>query len=516
MGKRRIQDSGLIWAYCRVSTLKGEQELSLDEQIRWAQVFARERGARIRIFRERASAKTIVGRPVCSEMLAELEQPTSELPGMVVATSFDRLSRDMTDTLVLARAVRSAGVKLYIRDRGEVSMTSFADQAALVGQAMGGHAENDARSSRARASWERRRREGKPTSNKSPYGLQLRGERDVPEPVSAAWVHRGFQWYAKGIGTPRIAREFAKNAPPHRVATSRVGADGKPIIRERAHVWEDNRVRKMLRQQRYRGTVVEEALFDRVQRLLAEKPHWRQQRTYEYPFSGAIKCAGCGRSFHGRASGGQVRRKQLADGSWKQYPRYRRIRYYECYLCNFRIRADVLETTALARLEQIALSPKAIDAWVRDEHSDAKPNGAERKALKALLASDAFEKRRQRVWQLAIENNIKGVDLSRQLTMIADEEARARDRLSAIDARAERLDAAQRNVGRARDLLRRFRELYDVAPYEQRRELAFTAIQAVGGAVATASGIRWLRRSELKEPWKKIPHGNANQCCSAT
>ncbi len=317
MGRSAKPTDGLVWAYCRVSTLKEEQGLSLDEQVHWAREFAVQRRARLRIFEERASAKTIIGRPVCRTMLSLLEQADTELPAVLIATSFDRLSRDMTDTLLLARSLREADVVLHVRDRGDVLMSSFADQAALVGQAMGGQAENEARSNRCKASWARRRREGKPTSNKCPYGLQLLGERDVPEPGSAPWVLRAFELYAKGTGMAKIAALLQREAAPHRVQTRRLSADGTPIIRERQPVWEENRIRKMFAQHRYRGTIVPNELFDHVQTVLQSKPRWQNTRIYEYPFSGAIKCSGCGRAFHGHATGASSRRV-LADGTINQ------------------------------------------------------------------------------------------------------------------------------------------------------------------------------------------------------
>jgi DNA invertase Pin-like site-specific DNA recombinase len=60
------------WAYCRVSTTKDEQEESLEAQAAWAERFAREQGATLRIVREQASAKTTVGRPRFNAMMAEL------------------------------------------------------------------------------------------------------------------------------------------------------------------------------------------------------------------------------------------------------------------------------------------------------------------------------------------------------------------------------------------------------------------------------------------------------------
>jgi DNA invertase Pin-like site-specific DNA recombinase len=502
--KKRRPDPGLAWAYCRVSTTKDEQELSLEEQIRWARGFAREKDVRLELFQERASAKTMTGRPICSEMLRRLEHDEDRPPCFLIATSFDRLSRDMTDTLLLARAVRQAGSKLFVRDRGEVPMESFADQAALVGQAMGGQAENEARSNRCKASWERRRREGKPTSNKSPYGLQLRGERDETEPVSGPWVLRAFQMYAKGIGTLVIAKEFQKAAPPHRVQSTRVGSDGKPIVRQRHVIWEDNRIRKLLRQRRYRGTIVPLELFDRVQELLSNKPRWRSKRAFEYPFSGAIKCAGCGRSFHGHATGGNVIRRRLADGTIRTYPKYKRTRYYGCTVCHYLIRAERVEELVLEHLRTLSISPAAMREWVgAAKDLDAHPAMiAERDSLTKTLDADLYGRRRQRVWQLAIDNDLSGQDLAKQLDSIALDETQTRDRLRSIESAIASSSSRTRSLARAKELLNTFPTLYQKASYEQKRELATAAITCLGGAVASKSGIRWLRDFGAEIPYR--------------
>jgi site-specific DNA recombinase len=213
------------WAYCRVSTTKDEQELSLEQQERWAQDYAAKETLDLRVFRERASAKRTIGRKEFQRMMSELaELPAARRPSFLLVTSFDRLSRDMTDTLLIARQLKELRVQLYVRDAGGiVKSETFAERAALVGQSMGGEAENEARSNRARASWERRRREGKPTSNKVPYGLQMRGERDVPALDSGAWVKKAFRWYALGIGTYTIAERMKSGAPPHVAMSTRVG-----------------------------------------------------------------------------------------------------------------------------------------------------------------------------------------------------------------------------------------------------------------------------------------------------
>lgn len=205
-----------MWAYLRVSTRKEEQEDSLEEQQRRAEAFAAERGYALRPFIEQASAKSITGRPILTGLLSELEAlPARQRPAGIYVTALDRLARDIADSMYVGRMLRALKVALHVHGRGEVRLETFAERAVFVGESLGGDAENEARSKRSRDSWDRRRRENKPTSNKVPYGMQLVGERDVPISDSAAWVRKAFEWYGGGEGTYVIGKRFAQGAPPH-------------------------------------------------------------------------------------------------------------------------------------------------------------------------------------------------------------------------------------------------------------------------------------------------------------
>ncbi len=485
-----------IWAYCRVSTTKDEQELSLGEQERWAESYAAGLGEALVVFRERASARSTVGRPEFQRMMASVQGlPASQRPKQIVVTSLDRLSRDMTDTLVVTRTLRSLKVGLFIRDMGLIKAETFGDRAALVGRSMGGEAENEARSNRARASWDRRRREGKPTSNKSPYGLQLRNECDVEAPESGVWVRRAFEWYLSGIGAHTIARRFQGNAPPHVVWTNRVGPDGAPVTRSRHPVWEYNRILKMLRQSRYRGTIVKPEVFDRAQQLLADKPRWRQSRKGEYPLSGAVKCGGCGRSFHGRSSSG-VRNKRLADGTIATY-KYKRIRYYGCIVCNVIINADEMEEWFRHDVNRVAANEKLLREWVIGHRPSADLNELRRElvGLEHRTSETYIETMRSRVWDLALEGPHSAVDLEAQLARIDRKRIDSQRRLLELQQILGRRDGEKRTLEQAGRLLAGFWQTFDRAPYEAKRELMARLCAALGGVTATKGGLRWSRNS---------------------
>ena len=490
---RRVNDR-LAWAYCRVSTIKDEQELSLDEQARWARSFANERGLQLVIYEERASAKSIHGRKEFIRMMSELiALPKDKRPALLLATSADRFARNMGDAIIAERALRDSGVSLYLRDSGgSLATHTFIGQATLVAMSMGSQAENEARSNRAKASWDRRRREGKPTSNKVPYGLQLRAERDTPAEGSAEWVCFAFNAYAEGIGMHTIAKRLRERAPSHRTVTAKLTNDGKPIIRERFPIWESNRVRKLLEQRRYRGVVVEAAVFDRVQGLLARRPHVKQKRTFEYPLSGAIKCATCNRSFHGHATGAN-RKKRLASGHIAVYSNIKRVRYYSCTVCNYRINANVLEAWFKDHIQSIVGEAGLLERWLRggSVDRDALAERREIAILERQTDPQAIATMKTKAWNLALGGQHAAQDLERQLARIDDELGEKRARLERLKEKQQTKTQNDRTVTEARRLLTNFWPLYERASYENKRELAHNLVQSLGGATATKVGLHW-------------------------
>ncbi len=484
---------GAIWAYCRVSTSKSEQELSLEEQERWANIYARDAGCDLQIFREKASAKSTLGRPVFQKMIAGLQElVAAKRPRQVVVTSLDRLSRDMTDTLLVVRTLRELKIELFVRDVGPMRAETFAQRAALVGQSMGGEAENEARSNRMRASWERRRREGKPTSNKVPYGLEMLNERDVPAAKSAEWVKNAFEWYAAGIGTITIAERFKKGAPPHIARVQRLDSAGKLIERVRKPVWESNRVVKMLRQSRYRTTLVDPGVYDRVQKLLDSKPRWRQTRQAEYPLSGAVKCKGCGRSFHGHSTSDK-RRKKLANGNIAIYENVRRWRYYSCTCCNVRLSAEWLETLFREQVDKLVADERLLRKWVAGERIDGHVVDTKREiaALERATSPEAAEAVRSRIWDLALGGGYAAIELNAQLERFTKKIDSERDRLAELKGALESRDDSRRSADQAKKLLNGFWRRYDRAGYEDKRSLMAAVTGALGGVTADCDGLHW-------------------------
>ena len=463
-----------MWAYCRVSTALEAQEVSLDDQEAWARSYAAEKQQPIRVFREQASAKTTVGRPIFQAMMAEMQGlPASARPRLLLVTRFDRLSRDMTDTLLVVRTLKSMRVGLYTRDSGLVPADTFAHRAAIVGQSMGGEAENEARSNRMKASIERRRREGKATSPKAPYGIQMRGGFDTPNGEAAEWVRKAFSWYAEGLGLHPIAERLREGAPDHSIESVEVdSATGHPKVRTRPITWERTMVAKMLRQPRYRDVVVPAALWDRVQEVRAGKPRWRTDRKYEYPLSGIVRCPNCGRPLSAYSTGSAQR--------------VNRTRYYYCRVSREAFNAERVEAAFRERCQAFIADERALREWM-DAGTDQ--GDREREVTRLERAIAGAEQAKAGAWDLALKASIPADDLAAQLRRIEDEATANRVRLAEARAALSRAQMQRRTADEAHALLATFWERYDRATHEQRKLLMAAAAEAVGPVYATKDGI---------------------------
>lgn len=152
--------------------------------VAWAEEFARERGLLLATYVYRVSAANIEARHDMVKMLQDLDKLSRrERPAYVLITANDRISRDMLDSGYLGEVLRDSKVAIFARTKnGTFDLNTFG------------------RSLRMKSSWQERRAAGLPTSNKVPYGLQLRNHRDTPAGGgSAEWVRQIFvvvsRWY---------------------------------------------------------------------------------------------------------------------------------------------------------------------------------------------------------------------------------------------------------------------------------------------------------------------------------
>src|SRR5918999_5926365 len=163
---------------------------------------------------------------------------------------------------------------------------------------------------RVTAGLERRVREGRWMSGRTPYGYTRADGLLVPDPVKAAIVRRIFQLYAEDkLGTTAIARQL--------------DAEGAPAPRK--HGWSPNALRLILANPAYRGLIrwndslfegvheplVDEELFEKAQQILrrrGEDASLRRGNASDFLLSGLVRCDHCGRAYVGTSAHGRSRR----------------------------------------------------------------------------------------------------------------------------------------------------------------------------------------------------------------
>jgi site-specific DNA recombinase len=163
---------------------------------------------------------------------------------------------------------------------------------------------------RVTAGLERRVREGRWMSGRTPYGYTRANGMLVPDPVRAPVVRRVFQLYAEGkLGTTAIARQL--------------DAEGAPAPRRQG--WSPNALRLILANPAYRGLIrwndslfeglheplVDEQAFEKAQDILrrrGEDASLRRGNPSEFLLSGLVRCHHCGRAYVGTSAHGRSQR----------------------------------------------------------------------------------------------------------------------------------------------------------------------------------------------------------------
>jgi site-specific DNA recombinase len=199
---------------------------------------------------------------------------------------------------------------------------------------------------RVTAGLERRVREGKWMSGRTPYGYRRDKETKmlVPDEVRAHVVKRIFDFYAEGkLGTTAIARKLE--------------AEAAPAPRKRG--WSPNALQLILANPAYRGLIrwndtihqglheplVEQETFERAQAILArrhEDASLRRGNPTEFLLSGLVRCAHCKRAYVGTSAHGN-------GGRYTYYTCSTRYKYGPSKCNGDRLPKDRLEDAVLTQ-----------------------------------------------------------------------------------------------------------------------------------------------------------------------
>ncbi len=453
------------WVFTAVSS--GQQAETLPFQKAWAAETAIQHGWKITDAYNGVSSGRDGTRPLLDEVLEKLEKtPRSERPERVLMVRLDRMGRGLgLEALAALAKITQLGVTIHTRQDGDYRITRASDSILPLMRIVTGGIENEARRDKAVATYKRRREKGQVISNKRPYGLKVVASCDVPAEPAAGAVRMAFELAANGFGYAAIGTRLRAIAPP------------KTYSNGRSHEteWTNDRVRKLLRNQAYRGVVVDERRWERVRELLDGAPDVRT-RTHGWPLSGALRCT-CGRNLIGSLRGSPARRvyRCSAVSTHKGHRTYP---------------ASSVEGQFVDLFNNLTASPKLIRAYAAQssKHADLDQAVLSKKRSEASKNLAAMEAEDKRIWELNRNGLLPDVHLAKQLAKIEQKAAAFRAILDELDIEDRRVALAKEDLDFAQSLVKEAATLWEGAETSDKACAARALSRALSGLCVLEDG----------------------------
>jgi DNA invertase Pin-like site-specific DNA recombinase len=378
--------------YCRVSTVEQAQNLSLATQEQACREYCARQGYTIdQVFIDAGESAKTVERPEFRRLLEHCRRAKGTLHAVVVY-ALTRFSRNSTDHHAITAVLRGLGISLRsVTEPIDDSPSGRLMEGILAAMAQ---FDNDARADRVRAGLHAAVARGR-WCWQAPIGYRKADPRVgpslVPDPDRAPAVRAAFELFAAGVRGRALLRQVTALGLRSKYRTA---AHGGTSI-SRAYLF------KLLRQRAYIGRIqphgwpqeaigdfvplVTDALFARVQQLLAEKPQTRARRHRhqhvnhpDFPLRRFVRCA-CGTSL---------------TGSWSTSRTKTRYAFYACPRGCRRFPKATLEQAFLAVLDTLAPRPgvwrllerSVLDVWRTAQDDVATAQRAAQRLLETLQA----------------------------------------------------------------------------------------------------------------------------------
>src|SRR6266508_1686294 len=362
-----------VCLYLRISTDEDHQPTSLSTQLERLERYcqAMEGWHVVHAFEDQASGATLE-RPGLQQALGLARERRFDL---LLVYRVDRLSRKVRQLAGLAEELDRLGIVLK-------SATEPFDTGSPAGrmmlQMLGVFAEFEHATivDRVTAGLDRRVREGRWMSGRTPYGYARANALLVPDPVRAPVIRRIFRLYAEGkLGTTAIARQLE--------------AEGAPAPRKQG--WSPNALQLILANPAYRGLIrwrgslfeglheplVDQELFEKAQQILrrrGEDASLRRGNPSDFLLSGLVRCHHCGRAYVGTS----------AHGRNSRYTYYACSTRYKYGPSGERLPKDRLEAAVLKQLAELYRDGQLIQRALADA---AKHTAKERPRVEEQLDS---------------------------------------------------------------------------------------------------------------------------------
>jgi site-specific DNA recombinase len=413
-----------VCLYQRISTDEDHQPTSLKTQRERLERYCEAmEDWRIVAAHEDQASGTSIDRP---GLQAALDLAREKRIDLLLVYRVDRLSRKVRQLAALCEELDQLDVVLK-------SATEPFDTGSPAGrmmlQMLGVFAEFEHATivDRVTAGLERRVREGKWMSGRTPYGYTRDNETKllVPDEVKAPVVRRIFQLYAEGkLGTTAIARTLDAEAAPS----------------PRKSGWSPNALQLILANPAYRGLVrwngdthsglheplVDDDTFEKAQEILrrrGEDASLRRGNPSDFLLSGLVRCHHCGRAYVGTSAHGR-------NGRYTYYACSTRYKYGPSKCNGDRLPKDRLEAAVLTQLAELYRDGRVIYEALADLATTAE---SERPEVEEQLASTRAEIARV---ESKLERYFEGFEEGRLAAELFQERVRGhRDRLETLRER---------------------------------------------------------------------------------
>ncbi len=412
-------------------------------------------------------------RKVVTEMLDKLASlPRQQRPARLLMIRLDRLGRgDGTDAFSAYLKLRELEVIAHTREDGDVRIGRASDLLVPMMRSLLAGFENETRREKLCAMYQRRRAARAADRTvaicmRPPYGLTYEKGHVVAKPDEAAAVRLAYELKGQGYGYRRIAKRLGVEAAPMTLRSGEV----------RHQRWTADRVRRLIKKDTYRGTIIDDGTWLRAQRHAREVR--RPTRRLEYPLGGALTCF-CGYALIG-SSAHRVRAPRFRYYHCRNLPGHGgRSRHYS---------STSLEGQFVDLLGRLSAEPSLLEAY-----AVAKQASVSVDALEAQLASLKRELRglddRRRAVHIAHEDGaLRHADLQWRLNDLEQRRVELNTQIDQVQYEIELTQAARVHHEDLHGLLQAAQHHWTIAQIDDRRALAKAIGNALGGFTVSAEG----------------------------
>jgi len=382
----------------------------------------------------------------------------------------DRVGRMPMSAIAAISEIRELGVTIRTRTDGDIKLARVMDQVGPILASIQSGLENEARSDKVKAGYERKRAGGLLVATKPPYGV-VKGQdgKAAPDRACAPIVREVYRRWNRGDAPSGIVEWLRRNAPPRE-------GKSKPLPMR----WSLSHLYKMVHLPTYRGVVIPPDAWDRAQKR--RKSTSRPGKGGRiYPFAG-VRCS-CGDRLHPRTNTAPTRHT-LNDGRVVVYERKTMSVWYVCQSLKHRsgprfrsFSEAALEESWADVLRDLAKSK----AWtITSRVGDPSPEIAH---LQQKI--DGIARRRARIHSAFENGDYDAATMRQRLEATDGMENALRTLIADLRARFEEQKLRKLESARVAELLRYAPKLYERGTRAERKRINAGIFAAFGYPVVS-------------------------------